>query len=207
MLHSSLAGREAELAAEWQARGSMRIQPLLDDEVAGALLTELRGLPHRINGAATPDLAYLYFRYDTIPDPACDHVLCTVGRWLFGNGRAWIGELVGRPLEPPGDGGLAATLFSKGCYLDPHNDADGVRSVTYVLGLTDEAWPAERGGDLEFLAPPSRAPVRVVERRAPGWNSLDLFDVERDTHIHRIPMLLDHRERRAISGWFRRPAP
>lgn len=205
MLHPSLAGREAELSAEWQARGSMRIQPLLADDVARALLDELRALPHRINGATTSDLAYLYFRYDSIPDPTCDHVLCAVGRWLFDGGRAWIAELVGRDLAPPPDRGIAATLYSKGCYLDPHNDADGVRSVTYVLGLTDDSWPPERGGHLEFLAPPSPAPVHVVERRAPGWNSLDLFDVERDTHIHRIPMLLDHHERRAISGWFRRP--
>ncbi len=207
MLHPSLAERTDELAAEWRARGALRIQPLLDDEVARALVAELRALPHRVNTASAADLAYLYFRYDATPDPACDHVLCAVGRWLFGAGPAWIGDLVGRSLEAPPDDALAATLYSKGCYLDPHNDADGVRSVTYVLGLTDESWPAERGGHLEFLAPPARAPVRVIERRAPGWNSLDLFDVERATHIHRIPMLLDHRERRAISGWFHRPAP
>jgi Rps23 Pro-64 3,4-dihydroxylase Tpa1-like proline 4-hydroxylase len=96
---------------------------------------------------------------------------------------------------------VTATLYSRGCYLDAHNDTDGSRALAFVLGLTREPWPAERGGHLEFLDTGGGA-IRVRERRPPGWNTLDLFDVRRPDHIHRVPLVEDPVLRLAVSGWF-----
>jgi len=78
---------------------------------------------------------------------------------------------------------------------------DGARRVAYVLGLTRTAWPAEHGGHLEFLAVRDGAVV-VTERRAPGWNTLDLFDVVGTNRLHQVPIVTADVERRAIPGWF-----
>ena len=99
-------------------------------------------------------------------------------------------------------GRLLATLYTKGCYLAPHNDYDGTRAIAYVLGLSPRPWSAAQGGHLEFLSADGR---RVLERRAPGWNTLDLFDVHRAPPLHRVPLVTEHVERRTLTGWFRVP--
>ena len=71
--------------------------------------------------------------------------------------------------------------------------------MAYVVGLSPEPWPAEEGGWLEFLGGPDGP---VLERRSPGWNTLDLFDVRRPGRWHRVPILREHRARRTIAGWF-----
>jgi Rps23 Pro-64 3,4-dihydroxylase Tpa1-like proline 4-hydroxylase len=70
-----------------------------------------------------------------------------------------------------------------------------------VLGLTDEPWPADHGGHLEFLAVDGDALI-VTERRPPGWNTLDLFDVTGTACLHQVPIVTCDVERRAITGWF-----
>jgi Rps23 Pro-64 3,4-dihydroxylase Tpa1-like proline 4-hydroxylase len=105
------------------------------------------------------------------------------------------------PLRPPEDRMVVSTLFQRGSFLDPHNDYDGVRCCAFVLGLTETAWPASDGGHLEFLAI-AGGEVRVIERRAPGWNTLDLFDVTGTGCLHQVPILTRDVERRALAGWF-----
>ncbi len=48
--------------------------------------------------------------------------------------------------------------------------------------------------------------MQVVARRPPGFNTLDLFCVQADNMIHRVPLLTHHHERRVVVGWFHQPA-
>lgn len=192
MLHPEL------VAPAWT--GSLRIERFLADDVIAALRDEIRLQPHELQVGDRVDFAYQYWAHGFVPDAACDHVMCRFGRWLFDDGARWIAALTGIALAPPDDGQVIATHYDRGSYLDPHNDYNGSRKVAYVLGLTDDAWPAEEGGWLEFLEADG-GNVRVTERRPPGWNTLDLFDVRAPTRSHAVPLLRRRAERRAISGW------
>lgn len=200
-----LAGRwrdPGDLAAAFRDRGSLRVDGLLDEAIAGELLEALRAEPHRLTASAALGLAFQYFSHAFVPDADCDHVLCRFGRWLHGDGAAWVASIVGRRLGPPVDRQVVATHYERGSFLDPHNDWDGARQIAFVYGLTSERWPAGDGGHLEFLD----ARGAVIERREPGWNTLDLFDVSAPTRPHRIPIVTRSCERRAISGWLYGPA-
>jgi hypothetical protein len=190
----------AALRDAFARTGSIRIERFLDDGVLAALRDELRIAPHTIQVGDRLDFGYQYWVYTYVPEPGCDHVVCRFGRWLFGEGAAWLGEVVGFPLVAPDDRQVVATRYDKGSFLDPHNDYNGARKVAFVLGLTADEWPHEDGGWLEFLASEESA-VRVAERRPPGWNTLDLFDVRAPVRIHAVGILRRRAERRAISGW------
>lgn len=191
----------AEAAAAWQRTRSLRLDGLLDDDDAAALADALRELPHPLVGGCAPDFAFQYGAYVAAPEDDCDHVWCRFGAWWWQDGVAFVAALTGMTLAPPADRRVMATLFRRGGFLDPHNDHDGARRCAYVLGLTRDTWPAADGGHLEFLAMRGDD-LAVVERRAPGWNTLDLFDVTGTTCLHQVPILTRDVERRAITGWF-----
>lgn len=202
MLHPELNAPPARraLRARWEETRSLRIEPFLAEDAAARLLEALRQAPFRLVTTSPGSFAYQLWEHTYAPEPACEHVLCAFGRFLHEDGLALVREVTGLPLAPREDRAVTATLYTRGCYLDAHNDSDGARAVAYVVGLTPGRWPAERGGHLEFLEPAGGS-VRVRERRAPGWNTLDLFSVVED-RPHRIPIVRDPVERRAISGWF-----
>lgn len=202
MLAPSLAGPGAlqALQAEWSERASLRVEPFLDDEVARSLLDAARALDYTLLCEPADPLAYQYLVSSLVPDPDCDHPLCKFGRWLWSEGVAFASAITAIGLAPP-EPPLVLTNYDKGCYLDPHNDYDGSRKVGFVIGLTETAWPAEEGGHLEFLAGEPDG-VRVIERRPPGWNTIDLFDVRAPDRPHAVPIVRRRAERRAISGWF-----
>jgi hypothetical protein len=189
------------LRAIWQARGTIRIERFLADDVAVALRDTARRTGHELMVSPPDRLAFQYWAATLVPEAACDHPLCEFGRWLWSDALAWVSALTDLPLVPPEDRLLMATHHDKGSYLDPHDDWDGARKIAFVLGLTEDRWPADQGGHLEFLGADDQT-VRVVERRAPGWNTLDLFDVRDSARPHMIPILQRRAERRAISGWF-----
>lgn len=190
----------AEVRAAWARTRSVRLEGLLEDDDARALRDALRELPHPLLAASAPGFGYQYGAFASPPEDDCDHVWCRFGRWWWTDGLAFVDAIAAMGLAAPADRRVVATWFRRGSFLDPHNDHDGARRCAYVLGLTDAAWPAEDGGHLEFLA--AGEDFRVRERRAPGWNTLDLFDVTGTAHLHHVPILVRDVERRAISGWF-----
>jgi Rps23 Pro-64 3,4-dihydroxylase Tpa1-like proline 4-hydroxylase len=194
----------AEIAAlreAWQRAHALRIGRFLDDDAALALRDALRDCLHQLQTPHDDTLSFQYWAFPQQPDLECDHVVCRTSRWLWTEGVAWVAELIGIELAGPEDRILVSTLYDKGSYLDPHNDWNGSRKVAYVLGLTEGSWPAEDGGWLEFLTADDDG-VHVLERRPPGWNTLDLFDVRSPDRPHAIPIVRRRLERRAISGWF-----
>lgn len=73
--------------------------------------------------------------------------------------------------------------------------------MAFVLDFTEQRWPWEQGGYLEGLTHDDQG-VTVAERRPPGFNTLDIFDLTVPNRTHRIPILTEHHERRVLSGWF-----
>jgi hypothetical protein len=186
----------AQLQAAWQRHPNLRIDNFLHPDDALAIRDAIRVQPHHLILSPSANLAFQYWVYAQVPDDDCDHVICRAGRWLWSDGVAFLAQVTGLPIRAPDDRQLVATLYDKGSYLDPHNDYNGVSKVAFIFGLTDPAtsWPYDEGGWLTFYDPP--------ERRPPGWNTLDLFDVRAPDRAHAVPIVTGRRERRALSGWF-----
>jgi hypothetical protein len=191
----------ATLAKAWRARASVRIAPFLDDEVARAVRDALRAQAW----SAAPPSASVRLQYEVftnIPESGCDHLTCRFARWMWDDLPAWLEAITGRRYRPPESRELVAMIYRRGSYLDPHNDRDPIRRLAFVLGLTAEWWPPEHGGHLEFLEPDEDTGLRLVERRDPGWNTLDLFAVDTHDRLHQVPQLTIDVERLTVSGWF-----
>lgn len=190
----------ARLREAWARAGSLRVDDVLDEAAAREVLDAVRSEPHAITIPDDPKtIAFQYWKWTGRPEPACDHALCRLGRALASDLLAWVAEVTGLDLAPAPDGLVVSTLYTKGSYLDSHDDWGRGRAVAFVLGLTSDRWPHDEGGWLEFLAARDGP---ALERRPPGWNTLDLFDVRAPGRWHRVPILREHRARRAISGWF-----
>ncbi len=189
------------LSDTWRRNRSLRLTPLMTVEAAlevqAALLESTFSLLAPPPGQFRFQLWTLSFPPEAAPDP----VLAAFGRWLLSDVVDLCAAITGLPLVPAADRMLLAALYTRGCYIDPHNDADGARRVAYVVGLTEGSWPAEEGGHLEFLSV-ERDAVVVTERRPPGFNSLDLFDVFDRHPIHQVPPMLNDHPRRVFAGWF-----
>jgi hypothetical protein len=190
----------AAAARAWRARPNLRLEGLLADDTIAALRDTVAALHHPLVAASAPDYAYQYGAVASPPEDGCDHAWCQFARWWWQDGVALIDAVTGERLRPPRDRVLMSTELRRGGFLDPHNDFDGARRVAYVLGLTRDSWAPALGGHLEFLAVVDGRAV-VTERRAPGWNTLDLFAVDRDPPLHQVPIVTANVERRAITGW------
>ena len=189
-----------ELRARWEQTRNLRVDDFLEPGRAEVILDALRHLPHTF----MPPTG-MYFQmamHENFADEACDHTLCVLHRWWFAEGRAWVEDLTGLPLDPPDS--LVSTVHGKGDYLDPHNDKAAIRRIAFVLGFTPGTWPREEGGYLEFLEVRD-GDLAVTESRPPGFNTLDLFDVQHTDVVHRISQLTEHHERRVVVGWFLNP--
>lgn len=205
MLRADLTTDEgiAALRDRWSThpRG-IRIRDALEPQIAESLLTTLRAQPHALLAASSVNISYQYLASASIPDDECDHELCAFGRWLFGDSCAWLSRITNLDLAPAPDRQMIATLYTRGSYLSLHNDYDGKRKVAFIYGLTPPGEHlVEPDGHLDLLAA-SDDGVSIVERRPPGWNTLDLFEVTGKTQWHRVNIVREHRERRAIAGWY-----
>lgn len=189
----------ARLREVWARTGNLRVERALDEAAARDAVDAVCREAHGVTMAEAPPIWFQYWKWLGRPEPDCDHPLCRVGRFIATDLLAWTEQVTGQALAPAPDGLVASALFTKGSYLDAHDDWGRGRSIAYVIGLTEAPWDEEDGGWLEFLA---AADGPVLERRPPGWRSLDLFDVREPGRWHRVPILREHHIRRTISGWF-----
>ncbi|MGE0707547.1 MAG: 2OG-Fe(II) oxygenase family protein [Planctomycetota bacterium] len=208
-LHPRLREEEAvrALAAEWRARGGcLRVEQVLAPGLAEELARAALELPFEAHFQRDEHTSCFFWRCVIevaveggagLPPPF-DRLAAFVLRDL----GALLGAIAGRQVQPPTRPWLVLSRFRKGSYLDEHEDHGLGQATAYVLGLTRAAWPAEDGGHLEFLSDDRQT---VLERRAPGWDTLDLYDVRPLVRWHRVPLLLRHAERLTVSGWLHAP--
>jgi hypothetical protein len=187
------------LRETWTRAGSLRVERALDDAATREVLEAVRREPHEVSLPDEPPLRFQLWKWVGRPEPACDHTLCRLGRFIATDLRAWAEQVTGLPLAPAPDGLVASVLMTKGSYLDAHDDWGRGRAVAYVLGLTEAPWDEQDGGWLELLAGPDGP---ALERRPPGWATIDLLDVREPGRWHRVPILREHHARRTITGWF-----
>jgi hypothetical protein len=208
---ASDAGIERARAAWVESGGNLRLEEFLAPDEAERLETAFLLQEFELTRSAVD--MYQYWRSDLHHDLACVHPVCALGRWLHGEAPAVIGRMLGVPLSAPPDEIVTCNLYSKGSYLDVHNDFGAGRAVAFVLGLTRPGWGHEEGGWLEFISrgqaweelrpeERDRDDAEVLLRRGPGWNTLDLFDVRGLDRWHRVTILRTHRLRLTVSGWF-----
>jgi hypothetical protein len=190
-----------QLSETWARTRSLRLTPLMTEASAKLVLDALLESPFSLLAPEPGQFRYQFWGLSFTPEDDVNPVLAAFGEWLLSDVVRLCTTITSQALTPTSDRKLLSTLYCRGCYLDAHNDADGQRRVAYVVGLTEARWPAEEGGHLEFLDV-QRGGVVVTERRPPGWNSLDLFDVFERHPLHRVQPLLNDHPRRVFSGWF-----
>lgn len=193
----------ARLRDAWARGSNLRVEGALDDAAVREVLDAVGREEHGVSLPDAPPIEFQLWKWTSRPEVACDHTLCRAGRFIATDLLAWTEQVTGQALAPAPDGLLASVLMTKGSYLDAHDDWGRGRAIAYVIGLTpssgDEPWAEADGGWLEFLATRDGP---VLERRPPGWCTIDLFDVRQPGRWHRVPILREHHVRRTIAGWF-----
>ena len=182
----------------WDTHKNVRLEHAFEAELIDSIYETLPTLPFTLTHQVADDFSYQY--YKTIIDRQWDpfQPSATLWTWLNGEGLDWLEAITGLELAPPGPKTVSAALYTKGCYLEPHNDSGHHRNIAFVIGFTPHQWAVEHGGHLQFLDEDGV----ITERRAPGYNTFDFFDVSDNANCHEIPMLLQHVQRYSISGWF-----
>jgi len=201
-LHPDLESKSAQqdILQRWQQNPDLRLSPFLSNEAAAVLLADLQSRPFQLSAPTPGCFRYQYWILGIPFSTTEESPLGEFCRWFSVQGAHFFSACTGSSLRLKEKEQLLSTLYTRGCYLDPHNDYDGLRSVAYIIGLTAESWPSHLGGWLEFLQA-EQDTVRITEARPPGWNTIDLFDVSRTSFLHQVSMLLEDRKRRAITGW------
>jgi hypothetical protein len=209
VLHPRLLepGALAPLRDAFVARGgNLRIADVLAPELADAVQRALDALPFAPYLANDAHVRCFFWRCTVeipeAPAPPLPEPLDRLALFLERD-LPWLAqELSGRAIAGHVKPWICACRYTKGSYLDAHFDQGVEQAIAYVLGLTRTSWPAEQGGHLEFL---ERDRETVVERREPGWNTLDVFLVHPIERWHRVPLLLEHARRLTVSGWIHGP--
>jgi len=193
MLLPSWSRTEAieRLREEWQARGAVRVEPAFPEARAVDFMRALRGTTHVAEQRVDPVSGLQRWRYGWEPGSDCvDHPLCELGRGLWGDVRAWVAALTGRALVAPPESTLVCDEARKASFVDPWDEAAPGSAVAMRVHLCTAPWPQTWGGHLERL---ERADGPVVDRWAPAWNALDLFDLGAGRPTwRRVPMIDRH---------------
>jgi hypothetical protein len=192
------------LRAAWNEHKFVRISGLFDVDSLHAIGTAIQNQSFTLCGS-DPDalvrsdvIQYQNFQRVLRPNESEEPVLNQLVDWVNHSLASWVGGLVDRALQGDPAGQVLCTLYSRGGYLDPHNDWDGSRSVAYVIGLTPPPWEPKDGGCLEMMSRQGE----MLAQYPPGWNTLDLFDVTGAGYMHQVSMVRSERLRWAIPGWF-----
>jgi hypothetical protein len=201
-LHPRLAeaGALDALSERWRTRRRMRIEDALAPGLAEAIVASAGQLPFSFFERHEGEIHCVLWRqpHALEGDARGFAAMPELRRLLTVDLPALASAITAQALGPAPGGHFAIDYYTRGSYLDAHSDRGPDRLVAYVVGLTGERWPAERGGHLEFLAPDEET---VIERVAPGFGSLDLFCIYPLTAPHRVPLLRDPVTRLSINGW------
>ena len=193
--------RQETLRAAWAGRRSLRVVGLLSPSVCVMLRDTLREVEHPLVLSPTDRYRQHSYRPGAAEVPRLERF----GRWLQQGFVDWVAGWTGEALASAPSGRVSATLLTRGSRLGLRSDADGQRALAFIIGLTPSPWPAAEGGHLELCRRTARGEVELIERRPPGWGTLDLFDVSDPEVLYRVPALTEDREARAVVGWLHRP--
>lgn len=201
--HWDEGSHRAELQTLWQSKRKLRLEYAFDADIINAVYQALPQLPFALSHSKATDLGFQYWKAaldggHSLPPPIHNLV-----EWLSGPAIGWVSEITGCLLGRVPTHGMAACLYTKGSFLETHNDLDATRVIAFVVGLTPTSWPASEGGHLCFHA--GQHATEPVEQRPPGYNTLDLFDVQKGDCWHSVPIVRSHLQRYTIAGWFHRP--
>lgn len=182
--------------------GNVRVPQVLAPGLADALPDVLRELPFSAHCVDDDHVCCFFWRCVVqIPpegEPPLPPPLDRLGRFVKHDLPALASAITRRAIVGPVEDWVPVCLYRKGSFLDDHEDHGVDRAAAFVLGLTAGSWPASDGGHLEFL---SDDRATVLERRPPGFDTLDLYDVRPVVRWHRVPLLVEHVERLTVSGW------
>jgi len=193
----------ADLKERWASSRRLRIEDALAPGLARALAEAATARPFHYFERHVNEVRALFWRQavawstprsEFAPIDALRHL---IGVDLPALATAITGQRLAAVQHDEADG-VAFDLYTRGSYLDTHTDQGSERLVAYVIGLTDEAWPHEDGGHLEFLAPDEST---VLDRIPPGFGTLDLFCIYPLVRPHRVPILTRHVTRLSVNGW------
>lgn len=200
-LHPRLADPAvlASLRDRWAATRRLRIDDALRPELAEELVDAAVALGFEYFEKHEGDVHALFYRQvQRYQGNARFAPIAQARQLLEVDLPALASAITGQALHAADREGFAIDYYTRGAYLDAHTDRGPDRLVAFVVGLTEESWPAEDGGHLEFLAPDEST---VVERVAPGFGSIDLFTVHPLIVPHRVPILRRPVTRLSINGW------
>lgn len=202
-LHPRLSDESvlAELRQRWRQTRRLRIEDALAPGLAEAIVGAASGLPFSFFEVHQGEIQCVLWRQTHLfadiagrDQPA----LARLTQLLTADLPALASGITDQNLRSATGAGFSIDFYTRGSYLDAHSDRGPDRLIAYVVGLTRDTWPAERGGHLEFLAPDEET---VVDRVAPGFGSIDLFCIYPLTVPHRVPLLRDPVTRLSINGW------
>lgn len=200
----TLAPRSAEqlaaLRRTWAESRRVRISDALVPDLARDLALSASARPFHYFERHVNEVRALFWRqtvaWDTAPSEFAP--IAALRHLIEVDLPALASAITGQALRAVQDQGVAFDLYTRGSYLDTHTDQGAERLIAYVIGLTEDAWPAEDGGHLEFLAPDEST---VLDRIPPGFGTIDLFCIYPLVRPHRVPILTRQVTRLSVNGW------
>jgi hypothetical protein len=185
----------AEAAAAWRARPNLRLTDLLADDAIAALHDAVAALPHPLRGARGARLRLPVRRGRQPTRGRLRSRVVPVRALVVDRGRrAGVGDHRARA-------GAArrsrAHVDAVSPRLVPRSAQRSRRRPRDRLRRRPDPRVVARRARRPPRVPRRRATAQVVvtERRAPGWNTLDLFDVVGTNRLHQVSDR--HRRRRA----------
>jgi hypothetical protein len=175
-----------DLAARWRERPALRIADALESGLAAELAMWATRLP--LGVMADWERRSLWWTCDVQvpprPDPQWPECVLRVARFLDDELPGLAGAITGRELTAATPRRFSVRMWRKGSFADgPPLVPDG--SIEAVVGLTAATWPESWGGCQEYVNDQGE----VIERRPPGWNTLDLAD---GMQPHRTTLVTRH---------------
>ena len=196
------AGPVREARDHWSTAGTVRCEPLMPETTAVNCLRALRAADYVAAHRFELGQAYQLWRYGWRPCDACDqHPLCRLGRWVVGDGVAFVSAVTGRDLHAPTDALLLADHTRKGSFFETYDDAAQGASIALQLHFTTASWPAHWGGHIARCPSDAQGPT---EGWSPSWNALDIIDLERGSTLRRMALMTRHVEGFTIAFWLHR---